>query len=74
MRSALEDPMLQASLDAFAAANLNVTDAAKELSIHPNTLRYRLRRIADRTGRDPHVLADLMELTAAARILGSVGR
>lgn len=74
MRSALEDPILRVSLEAFGAANLNVADAAQALSIHPNTLRYRLRRIADRTGRDPHVLADLLELTAAARIMGSVGR
>lgn len=74
MRSALEDPILRTSLEAFGAANLNVAEAAKALSIHPNTLRYRLRRIADRTGRDPHVLADLLELTAAARVLGSVGQ
>jgi len=74
MRSVLEDRILRASLEAFGAANLNVAEAAQALSIHPNTLRYRLRRIADRTGRDPHVLADLLELTAAARIIGSVGR
>jgi sugar diacid utilization regulator len=74
MRSALEDPVLRASLEAFSAANLNVADAAQALFIHPNTLRYRLRRIAERTGLDPHVLADLLELTAAARVLAAQGR
>lgn len=73
-RAALQDPVLRASLEAFSAANLNVAEAANALFIHPNTLRYRLRRIADRTGRDPHVLADLLELTAAARVLAAQGR
>ncbi len=71
MRSALEDRVLRTSLEAFWAANLNVAEAAKVLHIHPNTLRYRLGRIAERTGRDPHVLADLFELTTAARLIAA---
>ncbi len=68
-REVLEDPILRASLEAFSAANLNVAVAAHGLFIHPNTLRYRLRRIAERTGCDPHVFTDLLELMTAARIL-----
>jgi hypothetical protein len=37
-------------------------------SLHPNSLHYRLRRIAEITGRDPPTLASLLELIAAARL------
>jgi carbohydrate diacid regulator len=50
---------------------MNPGDAARALHVHPNTLRRRLRRIAERTGRDPFVLADLFELTAAARVIAA---
>jgi len=68
-RAALADPALRAALDAFVAANLKVADAANHLSLHPNSLRYRLRRIAERTGHDPHRFGDLLELVSAARVL-----
>src|SRR5258708_10761967 len=61
-RTALSDPALRAALNAFVAANLNVAVAARQLSLHPNSLRYRLRRVAERTGRDPHQFTDLVEL------------
>lgn len=47
---------------AFAAASLNVSTASVELGLHPNTLRYRLARIADQTGHDPRTFAGLVEL------------
>jgi hypothetical protein len=50
------------SVRAFAAASLNVTAAADHLGVHPNTLRYRLERIADQTGHDPRDFAGLVEL------------
>jgi len=42
----------------------------RALSLHPNSLRYRLRRIAEATGSDPRTLAGLLELIAAARLAG----
>jgi hypothetical protein len=54
---------------AFAAASLNVTAAANDLGLHPNTLRYRLERIADQTGHDPRDFTGLVELVC---VLGSV--
>jgi hypothetical protein len=69
MRSALADQVLRGTLEAYVAANLNVADAAASLSLHPNSLRYRLKRIAERTGRDPTKVADLLELIAASRLL-----
>jgi sugar diacid utilization regulator len=51
-----------ATVRAFAAASLNVTTAASDLGLHPNTLRYRLGRIAEQTGHDPRTFAGLVEL------------
>jgi hypothetical protein len=68
-RRALADPTTRATLGAFVDADLSVADAARALSIHPNSLRYRLRRIAQLTGRDPSKLTDLLELIAATHVV-----
>jgi hypothetical protein len=68
-RRALADPTTRATLGAFVDADLSVADAARALSIHPNSLRYRLRRIAQLTGRDPCKLTDLLELIAATHVV-----
>jgi PucR C-terminal helix-turn-helix domain/GGDEF-like domain len=63
--AALPDPTrahVAATVRAFAAASLNVTTAASDLGLHPNTLRYRLARIAEQTGHDPRTFAGLVEL------------
>jgi DNA-binding PucR family transcriptional regulator len=57
------------TLQAYITANLNVAAAAKSLILHPNSVRYRLKRIATLTGRDPRRFSDLFELRAAALIL-----
>jgi sugar diacid utilization regulator len=71
MRSALADPIVRSTIEQFVSADLNVTDAAKALHLHPNSLRYRLQRISERTGRDPRKVADLLELIAAARVMSA---
>jgi DNA-binding PucR family transcriptional regulator len=43
------------------------------LFVHPNTVRYRLHRIADLTGRDPWEPRDLLVLQAAV-ILGRLAQ
>jgi sugar diacid utilization regulator len=68
-RRALQDPLLLSTLRAYIDADLNVTATAQTLILHPNSVRYRLRRIAELTGRDPHKLKDLFELATAARML-----
>lgn len=63
--AALADPTrahVAATVRAFAAASLNVTAAASDLGLHPNTLRYRLDRITKQTGHDPRTFAGLVEL------------
>jgi len=54
--------LIAETVRAFAAASLNVSAAASDLGLHPNTLRYRLERIADQTGHDPRTFAGLAEL------------
>jgi len=71
-RIALAYPGMQATIEAFMQADMNVANAANRLCLHPNSLRYRLRRIAEKTGRDPRKLADLFELIAAGRVMASV--
>ena len=68
-RQALGDPELRTTLQAYVTANLSVAATAKALIMHPNSVRYRLKRIAALTGRDPRQFSDLFELRAAARIL-----
>jgi len=60
---------LKSTLQAFADTNMNVTRAAKVLHIHPNTLRYRLRRVLEQTGRDPHTFGDLLDLLCLVTLL-----
>jgi hypothetical protein len=60
-----------ATVHAFAQADLNVSRAAATLRVHPNTVRYRLERIATETGHDPRTFAGLVELTVRAGITHS---
>jgi hypothetical protein len=69
LRKALADPQLRQTLQAWIDHDLNVAATAKVLCMHPNSVRYRLRRIAQLTGHDPHHLTDLLELHSAARLL-----
>ncbi len=50
------------TIRAFANADLNIAKAAEELSVHPNTVRYRLQQIATKTGHDPRSFAGLVDL------------
>ena len=70
LRETLADPQLRQTLQAWIDHDLNVAATAEALCMHPNSVRYRLRRIAQLTGHDPHHLTDLLELHSAARLLG----
>jgi hypothetical protein len=52
---------------AFSDADLNVSRAALALGVHPNTVRYRLERVAATTGHDPRTFAGLVELVCISR-------
>lgn len=57
------------TLEAYVRANLNAKIAAEELTVHPNTVYYRLDRLGERTGRDLRQFDALMEALVAARLL-----
>jgi hypothetical protein len=59
---------LTATLRAYADCDMNVARTAARLVVHPNTVHYRLRRVAEITGRDPRRLTDLLDLLLAARL------
>ena len=56
---------LIATVRAFADADLNLRVAAERLQVHPNTAQYRLRRVQERSGRNPRRIADLLDLLVA---------
>ncbi|GAA4394666.1 PucR family transcriptional regulator [Tsukamurella soli] len=61
--SALSD-----TLDAYLDSGGAVESCARELFVHPNTVRYRLKKIAEITGRDPQAPRDAFVLRVAATI------
>jgi sugar diacid utilization regulator len=50
------------TLRAYLGAATNLTESARLLTVHPNTVVYRLRRIRELTGRDPRDMDDLLVL------------
>jgi DNA-binding PucR family transcriptional regulator len=63
-------PALAETLDAYLDSGGAIEACARKLFVHPNTVRYRLKRVADFTGRDPTVPRDGYVL----RVATTVGR
>jgi len=62
--SKLEDiPDMLETLQCFINHDCSVSLTADELNIHRNTLQYRLKRIHERTGKNPRNVLQLFELT-----------
>jgi hypothetical protein len=73
LRRFLEDDhsrgdVLCQTIRAFAEADLRLRETAERLHVHPNTAQYRLRRIQERTKRNPRRIADLIELLVAIQL------
>ncbi len=60
---------LVATLRAYVEAGFNLTRSAESRRVHPNTVVYRLRRIKELTGRDPHVPDDLLLLQLGLKLI-----
>jgi hypothetical protein len=68
-----DNPDLLPTLELYLAEDLNRRRTAARLHLHPNTVDYRLRRVAALTGLDPARPADLQHIgaaLAARRVLG----
>ncbi|HEX7267286.1 MAG TPA: helix-turn-helix domain-containing protein, partial [Streptosporangiaceae bacterium] len=59
---------LVSTLQVFLACSGSWSKAAEAMFIHVNSLRYRIRRIQELTGRDPRSLEDQAALLLALRI------
>jgi sugar diacid utilization regulator len=60
--------VLITTLREYADADFNVKAASARLFVHPNTARYRLGKIEERTGLDLRRFADVQELLIAVRV------
>lgn len=58
------------TLRSYVASGFNLTRCAEDRFVHPNTVVYRLRRIKELTGRDPHVPDDLLLLQLGLKLTG----
>jgi sugar diacid utilization regulator len=65
---------LVATLQTYVNTRFNLTKSGALLFVHPNTVVYRLRRIHELTGRDPHDVDDLLVLWLGLKTLDLRGR
>ncbi|MGV0635300.1 PucR family transcriptional regulator [Mycolicibacillus trivialis] len=63
-------PALTETLDAYLDCGGAIEACARKLFVHPNTVRYRLKRVTDFTGHDPTQPRDAYIL----RVASTVGR
>ncbi len=56
------------TLRTYLEAEFNLTKSAEALHVHPNTVMYRLRRVKELCGRDPHDPDDLLFLYLALKV------
>src|SRR3954469_15339853 len=59
---------LMETLRVYLDSELDVARTAEALYVHPNTVRYRLRRIGELTGLDPQRFSGQVELLTIARL------
>jgi sugar diacid utilization regulator len=64
------DQLLVETLLAYARADMAAGATADQLSVHPNTVGYRLRKLSRLLDRDVSKFSDLVEVLAWARIIG----
>ncbi|MBB4910821.1 PucR family transcriptional regulator [Actinophytocola algeriensis] len=70
---AAERDVLLATLRAWFTEHGSARDAAERLFVHPNTVRYRIRRVQELTGRDlgdPRGIAELYLAVESVRLGG----
>jgi hypothetical protein len=60
--------VLTQTLLQYVASDFNTKLAAERLYVHPNTARYRLGKIEERTGCDLRSVADVMDLLIAVNL------
>ena len=64
------DEETQATIDTFFDNNLNISETARQLFVHRNTLVYRLEKIHQATGLDIRLFEDAMTFKIASMLNG----
>lgn len=64
---AADHPHLAEAVRAYAESGFSVTETARQLDLHPNSVAYRLERWRSLTGWDPRTFAGLARSLAAVR-------
>lgn len=67
LRESDGDGIARETLLAYVACDLSIRVTAERLVVHPNTVRYRLRRITELTGSDTSRFEDLVDLVTVIR-------
>ncbi|MDD3480744.1 MAG: helix-turn-helix domain-containing protein [Patescibacteria group bacterium] len=67
----LTDKDLKRTVSIFLSSNMNLTDAAKKLHVHRNTLIYRLDKIKKEIGLDPRNFSDAVEMKLGLMLFGN---
>ena len=58
------------TINTFFSNNLNISETARQLYLHRNTLVYRLEKLHQQTGRDIRVFEDAMTYKIASMVSG----
>lgn len=61
-------PIFWETLQAFFDSNMNITNTARTIYVHRNTLLYRLEKIKQFTGLDPKKFSDALQLYIALKL------
>ena len=64
----LHGTSLVQTISAYIDSGFNLTRSSEVLHVHPNTVMYRLRRVSELSGRDPHDPDDLLILFLALKL------
>lgn len=70
IRNVLDDKELLLTVRSFLQQNLNVSETAKQLYIHRNSMQYRLEKFQDKTGLDVRQFEDAVKAYMALTALG----
>ena len=64
------DEETQTTIDTFFSNNLNISETARQLFLHRNTLVYRLEKLHQQTGLDIRLFEDAMTFKIASMVRG----